>query len=278
MWLFATYEVNLPKPILVKTESEEPVVISVNLKGWDSEVKLFPNARLGRIKPPTGNGWYYSVSHMEITVTRDGRLGDEMVHGEAAKVMVERLLVFLQFKTWRSLFAAIEMYERFYSDADSAMSEDEKARLAPVEPQLDLVADYEQQNMHDYMSEFFSRQLSLALLRDATRSIEHRRSRRACLELTMACEAALGMRLESVAQAKVSMGDVFNQRFARQYEEIVQLFQARDAIKQSGNGLFRFVSALRKRELEQQLTHWQAAVECLTDWLNAMNKGLQEAQ
>jgi len=61
MWLFATYKVSLPKPILVKTESEEPVVISVNLKGWDSEVKLFPNARLGRIKPPTGSGWYYPV-------------------------------------------------------------------------------------------------------------------------------------------------------------------------------------------------------------------------
>ncbi len=278
MWLFATYEVSLPKPILVKTESKEPVVISVNLKGWDSEVKLFPNARLGRIKPPAGNGWYYSVSHLEITVTRDGRLGDEMVHGEAARVMVERLLVFLQFKTWRSLFAAIEMYERFYNDSDSAMSEDEKAKLTPVEPRLELVADYEQQNMHDYMSEFFSRQLSLALLHDAARSIEHKRSRRACLELTMACEAVLGMRLESVGQVKASMGDVFNHQFAQQYEEIVRLFQVRDTIKQSGNGLFRFVSMLKKQEIEQQLTRWQAAVECLADWLNAMNKGLQEAQ
>ena len=278
MWLFATYKVSLPKPILVKTESEEPVVISVNLKGWDSEVKLFPNARLGRIKPPRGSGWYYPVSQMEITVTRDGRLGDEMVHGEAAKVMVERLMVFLQFKMWNSLFDAIDKYERFYSDSDSAMSEDEKAKLVAIEPQLDLVADYEQQNMHDYMSEFFSRSLSQALFHDATRSIENKRSRRACLELTMACETAMGMRLESAGQAKVSMGDVFKNQYAQQYEEIVDLFLARDAIKQSGNGLFRFISAVQKQEIEQQLTRWRAAVECLADWLNAMNKGLQEAQ
>lgn len=277
MWLFATYKVSLPKPILVKTESEEPVVISVNLKGWDSEVKLFPNARLGRIKPPMGSGWYYPVSQMEITVTRDGRLGDEMVHGEAAKVMIERLMVFLQFKMWSSLFDAIDKYERFYSDSDSAMSEDEKARLVLIVPQLDLVTDYEQQNMHDYMSEFFSRSLSQALLHDAARSIEHKRSRRACLELTMACETALGMRLELAGQVKVSMGDVFKNQFCQQYEEIVELFQARDVIRQSGNGLFRFVSAVQKRDIEQQLTRWRAAVECLADWLNAMNKGLQEA-
>ncbi len=278
MWLFATYEVNLPKPILVKTESEEPVVISVSLKGWDSEVKLIPNARLGRIKPPTGSGWYYPVSQMEITVTRDGRLGDEMVHGEAAKVMVERLLVFLQLKMWSSLFDAIDKYERFYSDSDSAMSEEEKAKLMRIEPQLDLVADYEQQNMHDYMSEFFSRSLSQALLHDAARSIEHKRSRRACLELTMACETALGMRLESAVLVKAGMGDVFKNQFSQQYEEIVHLFQARDAIKLSGDGLFRFISAAQKQEIEQQLTRWQAAVECLADWLSGMNKGLQEAQ
>ena len=103
MWLFATYEVTLAKPVLVKTESEEPVVMSVNLKGWDSEVKLFPNTSVARIRAPKG-GWYYPVSRLEITVTRDGRLGDEMVHGEAAQVMIERLLVFLQFKMWNSLF------------------------------------------------------------------------------------------------------------------------------------------------------------------------------
>ena len=211
-------------------------------------------------------------------MTRDGRLGDEMVHGEAAKVMVERLMVFLQFKVWSSLFDAIDKYERFYSDSDSAMSEEEKARLVSVVPQLDLVTDYEQQNMHDYMSEFFSRSLSQALLHDAARSIEHKRSRRACLELTMACETALGMRLESAGQVKFSMGDVFKNQFSQQYEEIVQLFQARDAIKQAGNGLFRFISAVQKRGIELQLTRWRAAVECLADWLNAMNKGLQEAQ
>ena len=278
MWLFATYEVSLPKPILVKTESEQPVVISVSLKGWDSEVKLVPNARLGRIKPPTGSGWYYPVSQMEITVTRDGRLGDEMVHGEAAKVMVERLLVFLQFKMWSSLFDAIEKYERFYSDSDSAMSEAEKAKLIRIEPQLALVADYDQQNMHAYMGEFFSHSLSQALLHDAARSIECKRSRRACLELAMACETALGMRLESAGQVRASMGDVFKNQFSQQCEEIVHLFQARDAIRQTGNGLFRFISPAQKREVERQLTRWQAAVECLADWLNAMNKGLQEAQ
>ncbi len=277
MWLFATYRVSLSQPILVKTESEQPVMISVNLKGWDSEVKLVPNARLGRIKPPTGSGWYYPVSQMEITVTRDGRLGDEMVHGEAAKVMVERLLVFLQFKMWNSLFDAIDKYERFYSDSDSVMPEDEKSKLLPIELQLDLVADYEQQNMLDYMSEFFSRPLSQALLHDAARSIEHKRSRRACLELIMACETALGMRLESAGQVKAGMGDVFKNQFSQQFEEIVCLFQAREAIKQSGNGLFRFIAAAQKQEIEQQLTRWRAAVECLAEWLNAMNKGLQEA-
>ena len=252
--------------------------MSVNLKGWDSEVKLLPNVHLGRIKPPKGSGWYYPVSQMEITVTRDGRLGDEMVHGEAAKVMIERLLVFLQFKMWNSLFTAIDKYERFYSDSESAMPEAEKVKLQRIEPQLDLVTDYEQQNMHDYMSEFFSRSLSQALLHDAARSIEHKRSRRACLELTMACETALGMRMESGGLVKATMGDVFKNQFSQQYEEIVHLFHARDAIKQTGNGLFKFVSAAQKQEIEQQLTRWHAAVECLADWLNAMNKGLQEAQ
>jgi len=276
MWLFATYEARLAKPILVKTESEEPVVMSVNLKGWDSEVKLIPSAHLGRIRPPAGSGWYYPVSRMEITVTRDGRLGDEMVHGEAAKLMVERLLVFLQFKMWNTFFDALDKYQRHYSSAEDVRSESGPAPMFVV-PQLELVPDYEQQNMHDYMAELFSRSLAESLLRDADVSIAHNRSRRACLELTMACETALGMRLKSAGLVKAAMGDIFKNRFSQAYENIEHLFQARDTIKQSGNGLFKFISAAKKNEIERDLTHWQAAVECLLDWLDVMNKSLQEA-
>jgi hypothetical protein len=248
--------------------------MSVNLKGWDSEVKLFPTTSVARIRAPKG-GWYYPVSHMEITVTRDGRLGDEMVHGEAAQVMIERLLVFLQFKVWNSLFDAIEKYQRYYS---SNGDEAGRAKLVAFEPQLELVSDYPPQNMHDYMAELFSRDLAEALLHDVVVSIEHKRNRRACLELTMACETILGMRLDSASLVKASMGDVFKNRFSQEYEDISRLFHARDAIKQSGNGLFKFISAAKRHEVEQDLTRWCAAVECLADWLNAMNRGLQEAQ
>ena len=278
MWLLATYAVKLPQPVLVKSESGETVVMMVNLKGWDAEVTLMPTDRLGRIKQPRDGHWYYPVTELEITVTRDGELGDEMVHEEAARALIERLLVFMQFKVWHSLFEAIEKYLQFFGPGHKDADRDEPGRIVKIEPQLQLVSGYEQQNMRDYMSEYFSEGLARALLRDAKKSIECNRFRRACLELTMACEAALGMRLESASLVKASMGSVFINQHSQEYEHIVHLFQARDAIKHGGGGLFKFVSAAKKQRIQQDLTHWQGAVECLASWLHALNKGLQEAR
>lgn len=277
MWLFASYEVKLPKPILVKSESADPIVMMVNLKGWDSEVTLIPSARSGRIKQPRDGGWYYPVSQLEITVMRDGELGDELVHEEAAKAMVERLLVFLQFKMSLSLFQAIEKYLQYFSISNTGADQSESDCIDKIEPQLSLVVEYKQQNMHDYMSEYFSKDLSKSLLHDAEISVAQNRGRRACLELTMACESALGMRLESASLAKISMGSVFINQHSQEHEDIVHLFQARDALKQGSGGLFKFVSAAKKREIQQDLTRWQGAVECLANWLDTMDKSLQGA-
>ncbi len=276
MWLFATYEVRLPKPVLLKSASGDPVVMSVNLKGWESEVMLIPNTRLGRIKQPRDGAWYHPVSQLEITVVRDGELGDEMVHAEAAKALVERLLVFLQFKLWNSLFSAIEKYQHYFSLDGADRDQIDSIKLMP--PQLDLVADYAQQSMRDYMSEYFSNSLSQGLLQDAAISIAHKRNRRACLELAMACETALGMRLDEAAQVKACMGTIFKNKHSQAYEEILSLFQMRDALKQGSGGMFKFISTAKRQAMEQDLTRWQGAVECLTDWLIAMDKGLQEAQ
>ena len=276
MWLFATYEVKLPKPVLLKSEAGEPVVLAVNLKGWESEMTLIPNTRLGRIKQSRDGVWYYPVSQLEITVVRDGELGDEMVHAEAAKALVERLLVFLQFKVWNSLFTAIEKYQHYFSLSEAEREQFDSIEL--LEPQLDLVTDYTQQNLRDYMSEYFSSALCQGLLHDAEISIACKRHRRACLELSMACEAALGMRLDEAGQVKASMGTVFKNKHSQAYEDIFHLFQMRDALKQGSGGVFKFVSAAKRQVMAQDLTRWQGAVECLADWLNAMNKGLQEAQ
>lgn len=273
MWLFSTYEVKLPRPVLVRSASGAAVVMLINLKGWNAEVRLAPSTRLGRIKP-AGGGWHYPVSQLEITVARDSELGDEMVHEEAARAMVERLLVFLRLRVRYSLFDAIDRYQQYY--ADPAAAQDAERRFETV-PQLSRVADYTQNNMHGYMCELFSKALWRGLLSDASTSIAHGRSQRACLELTMACEAALGMRLESADLVKAGMGSVFKNQHSEAAEEIVRLFQARDAMRLSANGLFKFVSAARWREIEGNLTRWQGAVECLADWLTTMNKGLQEA-
>lgn len=275
MWLFSTYEVKLPRPILVRSASTDSVVMQVNLKGWDAEVVLTPDSRLGRIRLPAVEGWHYPVSQLEITVARDGELGDEMVHEEAARAMIERLLVFLQLRLQHSLFDAIDRYRQLY--AEPSVNESAAQMVKKITPQLNLVANYEQQNMHDYMCELFSKVLCRGLLRDAAISIDRGRSRRACLELTMACEAALGLRLESAGLVNAGMGSVFMKRHSEEAEEIVSLFQARDAMKQRGDGLFKFISASKRQEIERNLTRWQGAVECLADWLNAMNKGLQEA-
>ncbi|ALP54544.1 hypothetical protein Tel_16070 [Candidatus Tenderia electrophaga] len=276
MWLFSTYAVKLPRPLLVRSETGDAVSMLVNVKGWDAEVRLIPATRLGRIRPPASGGWHYPVSQLEITVARDGELGDEMVHEEGARAVVERLLVFLQLRLRHSLFEAIERYQQFYADADPASG---AARdWIEITPQLSRVADYaERNNMHDYMCELFSKALCRGLLSDAASSIAHGRSRRACLELTMACETALGMRLEAAGLVKAGIGSVFRNQHSEAADEIVRLFQARDAMRHAGDGLFRFVSAARWREIEANLTRWQAAVECLADWLNAMNQGLQEA-
>ncbi len=277
MWLFASYQVKLPKPILVKSESADPIVLMANLRGWDSEVTLIPSARSGRIKQPRDGGWYYPVSQLEITVIRDGELGDELMHEEAAKAIVERLLVFLQFKMSCSLFQAIEKYEQYFSNSDTSTDQAESDHIENIEPQLSLVVEYKQQSMRDYMSEYFSKELAKCLLHDAAISVANSRSRRACLELCMACESALGLRLKSAMLVKASMGSVFINQHSQEYEALIQLFKARDALKQGSGGLFKFVSASKKRQIQQDLTRWQGAVECLANWLDAMDKGLQGA-
>ena len=276
MWLFATYGVKLPKPVLLKSESGEPIVVSLNLKGWESEITLIPSTGHGRINQSRDGAWYYPVSMFEITVVRDGELGDEMVHAEAAKASMERLLVFLQFKVWNSFFTAIEKYQQYFSL--KAVEREQCDSVQLLEPQLDLISDYTQQNLRDYMSEYFSSSLCRGLLHDAQISMTGKRNRRACLELSMACEVALGMRLEDAGQVKASMGTVFKNKHSQAYEDIFHLFQMRDALKQRGEGVFKFVSVAKRQIMARDLTRWQGAVECLGDWLNAMNKGLQEAQ
>lgn len=260
--------------MLVRSESGAPLPLLINLGGWDGEVRLFPAAGLGRVRLPVG-GWHHPVARLEISVARDGALGDEMVHEEAARTLVERLLLFLQLRSRHSLFEAIEHYQRLAADPAAAS---EREALLGMTPQFTRVAGYaERDSMHDYLCEQFSRALCRDLLEDMAVSLAHGRSRRACLELTMACETALGMRLESAALVRSSIGSLFINRHGEAAEQIVQLFQARDAMRQPGDGLFRFVSAARWREIESHLTHWRAAVECLADSLYAMSNSLQEA-
>lgn len=283
MWLFSTYIAHLARPLLVRADSAEPVVMWVNLKGWDAELSLIPQARPGRVKLPGSRGWHLPVSQLEITVVCDGGLGDELVHEEAARAIIERLSVFLQLRLKYPLFEAIERYERAYAPAgrqgagDDGAGDDAAGALPPVGSSLQRVTGYEDQNLHDYMCELFSQELCQGLIHDAAVSIAQGRSRRACLELTMACEAALRMRLESAALVKAGMGSVFMNQYSEAAEAILELFQSRDAIKQAGRGLFKFISQAKKQEIQANLTRWQGAVECMVNWLNAMNKGLTEA-
>lgn len=268
MWLFATYEVTLPRPILVKTDAINPIDLVVNLKGWDAEITLFPSESPGRISLP-GRGWHYPVSSMEITVARDGDLGDEMVHEEVARRLLERLMVFLYFRQSHSLFAAIEKYEQYLAG--------ETGNVTLHEPQLKLVNDFDQGHMYDYLSENFNPGLCRALLDDAIRSIINQRHRRACIELTMACETALDMRLENAHIAKLSIGDIFAKQHPEEFKQVVDLFKTRDAVKRGGSGLFKFISSKKKQAMAEQLTCWKSAVECLATWLNVMERGMQEA-
>ncbi len=269
MWLFASYEVTLPRPILIKSDSIIPIELLINLKGWDAEISLFPNEQPGRIKLPN-KGWHYPLSKMEITVARNGELGDEMVHEEIAKRMLEHLMAFLHYRQHQtSLFACIEKYEYYLSGKDK--------ELTLQKPQLSLIEDFDQAHMHNYLSENFDPPLCRALLDDAIRSIINQRQRRACIELTMACETALGMRLENAHVAKISMGDIFAKQQPEEFEQIVQLFKTRDAVKHSSNGLFKFISNNQKQALAKELTCWKGAVECLVAWLNVAEKGMQEA-
>jgi len=269
MWLFATYEVTLPRPILVKTDSIKPIDLVINLKGWDAEITLLPNDRTGRLKLPS-RGWHYPVANLEITITRNGELGDEMVHEEIAKRMVERLVVFLYFRQSHSLFKAIEKYEEYFAGTGDA--------IKLHEPQLELVNDYDQTHIYDYLSENFEPALCQALLEDALRSIVNQRHRRACIELTMACETALGMRLENAHEAKIGIGDIFAKQHPEEFDQVVELFKTRDAVKRTGDGLFKFISSNNKQEMAKQLTCWKSAVECLATWLNAIERGMQEAR
>jgi hypothetical protein len=76
---------------------------------------------------------------------------------------------------------------------------------------------------------------------------------------------------------KAGIGTSFNDQHPQEYNNIVRLFQARDAQKQSSDGLFKFLPTGKKEEINQNLTRWQGAVECLANWFKTMNYDAQEA-
>ena len=264
MWLFTTFEARFPKPVLVRGEAGRPIVIETTLDNWCAEVVMTPNTRLGRLKQADGH-WYYMSSQAEITISRNEELmleEDELAplfqgdYRHTAADITHRLALFLRFKSKMTFLKAVEAYEaEMASETQCALVD-----LTPVEP---IVPDW----MVDYLYDQYDPKLCEQLLEVAQTSIDNQRSRRAALELAMACEAALGLRVYSSAFARVSLGERFSEQYPEQARHIIELFEHKEFLTRKGLGLFNFSPAAKRQAWLQQLNEQKEAVACLMSWL-----------
>lgn len=278
-WQFATFTIHLPEPVLVEGEPGEPVSMGVNLDGFDAEVLLTLNPELGRIKKQNRNEenerWYYAASEVEVTLSRRESAPDDQMQQDHFKTVLlpeyqaaaieaaNRSATFLKYRLWSSLFSAMERFESALADPDewqrNNISQRRRFSITPMEDRLQE-AQQAYHNGHD------SPELADLLLVEAQQSILGQRLRRACLELTMACEVAIKQRIALAEQLKDAIDDGFKSRHQAAYIGLNTLFQARDDVA-GRSGFFRFATAQRRDMQREQLKEWGASVTCLKNWV-----------
>lgn len=280
-WLYSTFTINLPEPILVEGEPGEPISIGVNLENLDAEVLLNLNPALGRIKKQNEERWYYAVTQLEVTVSGSEVLPSDVKdqqdyfnaqlapkYQEAAVQACNRLSTFLNYRLWSSLFSAMERFSAdFGGDPETANAMDDlsqKPRFA-----LHSMSEQEQANIQAYIGEQYSLELAEAFLAEAQQSILGKRSRRACLELSMACEAAVKKRIQSADVLQDVIHGSFKSQHQAAYIGINGLFHARDELNRCEGGFFTITSSAKRETIQEDLKEWGASVTCLSHWMAA---------
>lgn len=277
-WQFATFNIHLPEPVLVEGVPGEPIAIGVNLDGFDAEVLLTLNPTLGRIKKQERNDseerWYYAATEIEVTISRREAVSAEQrqdhfktallpQYQAAAIEAANRCATFLKYRLWSSLLAAMERFNNDYGENSSGVRDDiSQRRRFSIAAMDERLQDVQQ----TYFNGHYSPELADALLAEAQQSIIDKRLRRATLELTMACEAAIKQRLASVDHLKDAIDDGFKSRHQAAYIGLNTLFQARDEVG-GRNGFFHFAPTRRRDMQREQLKEWGASVACLKNWL-----------
>lgn len=281
-WQFATFTLRLPEPLLVEGVPGEPVSMGVNLEGFDAEVRLTLNPKLGRVKKEGGDEaqerWYYAATEMEVTVSRceeapGAALPKEYFKAEllplyqtAAIEAANRSAAFLKYRLWSSLFAAMERFESDLADpaawARNDISQRRRFTIAAMEGRL-------QDAQQAYFNGHYSPELAEVLLAEAQQSILERRLTRACLELSMACEVTVKQRIPSAEALPEAIDAGFKRRHESAYDGLRDLFQARDQLGGRGGqgGHFHLLSARRRDVQRERLKEWGASVACLRTWM-----------
>ncbi len=268
MWLFETYQVRLPKPVLVKGDPAHKLPVDICIDQWRGEALLQLKSGMGRIRQRHDGEWYYLCSQLQLTIFRREELSiesDELaerlaLYQETALDIAERLAVFLKFKSRTSLLQAIMEYD---------------AHIASGEPFADgeVVVEALLERFPAWLSAYVNGRLDAALaqqlLASAETSIALGERRRAVIELCMACEAALGMRMLSVGLVKASIGEIFRNQAPEDYAAVIALFEARDAFAATQRGQFRLFKPEQQQKALAELTPSRLAVGRLCDWLTA---------
>ncbi len=278
VWLYATFNIHLPEALLVEGEPGEPISIGVNLEEFDAEVQLTLNPKLGRVRKSNEGRWYYAMNEMSVTISRhadlpedienhDDYFGDELLpeYQQAAIDAANRLATFLRYRLWSSLFSAIERFKEDYGEdgrGKGAIDLSQQARF-----DIQYSEDGQLGPMQDYIAENFSDELADLFLIQAQQSILSKQSRRACLELTMACESFVKRRIPSAHMLADAIDDGFKSRHQAAYIDLRGLFQARDEAAQQTQGFFSVNSQTKREETHDNLMVWGASVTCLKQWL-----------
>jgi len=278
MWLYATFDINLPEAILVEGEPGEPISLGVNLEGYDAEVQLTLNPRLGRVKKSNEGRWYYGVNQVSVTISRHADLPDDVAdkdeffknelmpeYQQAAIEAANRMAAFLRYRLWSSLFSAIEHFMDDYGDPENpkALQDISTSPRFHIQGMSDEFAN----NLQDYVGENYSNELAEVFLEQAQDSIINKRTRRACLELTMACESFVKKRIPTAGQLVDAIDGGFKSRHQAAYIDLNGLFQARDDARKKSEGFFNFSSQAKRTEAHEHLMTWGASVICLKQWV-----------
>ncbi len=279
MWLYATFKVSLPDAILVEGEPGETVSVGVNLGAYDAEVQLSLNPLPGRVKKGNDGGWHYLVNEVEVTVLRHTSLPDGSDSREdvfknellpeyqlAAVQASNRLAVFLKHRLWRSLFSAMERFTADVADLGSSGGQEHGDTCFDI--QVRPMADGHVDFLQRYINENYSHELGQAFLDLAQQSIVGKCVRRACLELTMACESFVQQRIGAAQQLPEAIDDRFKSRHQAAYIDLNGLFQARDEAAKKRDGFFSISSQAKRQMSHENLMVWGASVTCLKQWLH----------